>query len=546
MRTMALRGYAIVPTDGKRPLVDGWQRRGVPTADELAEWLHRWPRCNYGILTGRASGLDCFDFDVEGNGWALMATWCALVELVGQIPATWAHATGNGLHVFVEHIPGAGSHPRICGLPVDYLSDGRQVIGPGSIHPSGKVYAECEPALPVAALPDPGRLVEALNRHSAPSAVPKPVRPGKAPRRALRRRGRLSGAQALEGATARISAARIGTRNDTLNREAYYLAPYVADGELARAELEDACSAAAARALLEAREIAATLHSALTAGIRDSAPLEACEHPPDPSPRRGMTRARRKPRRPLTPWAWEALTPALALIARTAAAAAWDWDGAEADRRVFDSLMGRAQDVGESLEVEASLRWLSEQTGIHTHYVRASLSRLCDHGWLYLVRQGGPTGEHSVRAPSAYRLRIPAEAPVPAPCYPRTPRAHQLELPSMGGSTGVVSEAREALEVPFGRRPRRQCRMTRSEPPEPRSRAMHPREESMPGRLDELLARWSERAAGAAAEGAGRPHHGQPVTPRRMQQPGPRGAVSEDDCEAERRRQLAALAAWDP
>lgn len=580
MREMARRGLAVIPVDGKKPLVDEWQRRGVPTDDELDGWERSWPRANYGILTGSASGIDCFDFDVAGNGWALMATWCALVDVAGPIPPTWAQTTGNGLHVFIEHVPGARSAQSVAGVPVEYKADGRQVVGPGSIHPSGKVYAECEP-LPIAALPDPGRLIEALNRHTPPtaaSAAPTPIGPPQAPRRVLRRRGRLSGAQALERATARIATARIGTRDDTLNRETYYLGPYVAAGELDRAELEDTCSAAAAKTALEAREIAATLRSALMAGIRDSAPLEAvCEHPPDPSPRRGMTRAGRQPRRPLTPWAPEALTPALALIARTAPAAAWDWDGAEADRRVFDSLMGRAQDAGESLEVEAPLRWLSEQTGIHTHYVRASLSRLVEHGWLTLTRQGGPTGQHSVRAPSAYRLRIPAGVAVVPPIYAPTrvagkeavtsrhpTRAPVGKIPIGGSSAQLVSSERESLGVevdprggacvggPPGLLPRSPEKspddvlgMGSEEfrPPSPGGmavrRASHPG--SAPPESEQSASVLGIEACWAALAAGGQGRAERPVSRVSRRHP-----PADDRCEAERARQLAALAAWDP
>jgi hypothetical protein len=73
------------------------------------------------------------------------------------------------------------------------------------------------------------------------------------------------------------------------------------------------------------------------------------------------------------------------------------------------------------------------------------------------------------------------------------------------------------------------------------------REEHPPERFDELLARWTGRSAGPGCvvrEVAGRlcGRDGSPATVA--------GSVPvlapEGDYEAERRRQLAALAAWDP
>lgn len=442
-------GLVIVPTggpDGKRPLVEEWQRRRLPTVAELEEWQRKWPAHNYGILTGSASGLDCFDVDVDGSGWTLLAVWARLDEAVGPIPETWAHETGNGVHVFVRHVLGACSGSRILGLPVDYLSDGRQVVGAGSVHPSGKLYAELEPVRPVAGMTDPARLLEALH---APGREPAPIGSPEASKRRLRPRRGVSGEQALTRVVASIERAQVGTRNDTLNRVVYGLGPYIVAGDVNRAELEQVCRAAAERAGLQRREVAATLRSAINDGIRDSAAAERlCEEPPCPGPPRSITRARRRPRQALPTVPRQELVPALAAIFRTARTALWDWRGAQLDRALYDLLLGLAQKGGESLQVEPRIRWLSEQLGMHTHYVRASLRRLEAAGWIVLVRQGGPTGEHSVRAPSAWALRIPAHmAVVP----PMSNRAHQLELLPIGGSTGFSSEAMKSLGVLFCR-----------------------------------------------------------------------------------------------
>ena len=72
---------------------------------------------------------------------------------------------------------------------------------------------------------------------------------------------------ALERELTRVATARVGTRNDTLNRAAYNLGTLVGSGLLDRAEVEIELTRAARSSGLDARETAATLRSGLTAGI---------------------------------------------------------------------------------------------------------------------------------------------------------------------------------------------------------------------------------------------------------------------------------------
>lgn len=440
------RGFAVVPLggrDGKRPRLDGWPQRGLATLDELRTWEQTWPGTNYGILTGEPSGVDVLDFDIAGNGHALVQVWARLEERIGSIPDTLTVATGTGLHVYIRHVPDAGSHPRIFGLPVDYLSTGRQAVGPGSVHANGATYRELEPGAPVAALPQGSRLVAALHGldHPAPGD-PRARGTAEPPKRRLVARKGVTGEQALERVLAAVAATGEGSRNDTLNREVYFLGPYLAVGALERSQVEEACRDAARRAGLGEREIGATLASACGDGIRDSVPTtaevplpdRACPASPALLPPRSLTRVRRR-YQPLKAWEPGELTPALACIWRTFEATTWTWHGAGLDRLVFAHLLGLAQERAVSLEVEASLRYLSAELGAHTKYIGDALRRLQEQGWLSLARQGGPLGRGSVRAPSAYRLQVPARLAVAPPAYPRLPRAHQqIELSTSGSS----------------------------------------------------------------------------------------------------------------
>jgi len=67
----------------------------------------------------------------------------------------------------------------------------------------------------------------------------------------------------LRHATERVALAGIGTRNVTLNTEAYGLGRFVAEGLLDGQAVADALAAAAITAGLAPREVLATLRSAL-------------------------------------------------------------------------------------------------------------------------------------------------------------------------------------------------------------------------------------------------------------------------------------------
>lgn len=470
---------AVGGPDGKQPAVGKrWQQRGLATSEEMERWSRRRGCRNYGILTGQL--VDVIDVDAGGDE-ARARQLVACVAEVLHLPQGWQTrtvATGRGLHLYVRHVPGARSADSIGGVPVEYRAAGRMVVGPGSIHQeTGKVYSVVDPAVPIASLPHPDLLIAALpsdassDSESVDDAIGLSTKRRPSGRRLKPSTG-VTAHQALARAEAVIAEAPKGRRNTTLNRRVYALGPWLRSGELAVAEVRRVCGAAARRdrpdgtpGLGDPRELAATLTSAIEAGIRDAEPPDdppvatlavgdrICEHPPQlgsPSP------GKRLPFRPLTPWREDALLPALALVWRTASATAWDWQGARLDRFVYSILLELAQARCTSIEVEAPLRYLSARTGVHTHYIRASLRRLVDHDWLHLVRQGGPTGKHSPRAPSTYGLRVPSCLAAAPPMYgeamvrrlddvfPKLPRAHQLqELPLEG--SGLVLPARKSL-----------------------------------------------------------------------------------------------------
>lgn len=136
------------PHPGKIPFdllaqrhMSGWQRRGVPTPEEIDAWLTRplAQRANIGCLTGRPSRIIGLDVDGVG-GERLLAEASG-----GRVPETWEYRSGGGRRLVFRYPDGVtipstkqpdeGEHQELA-----VLSDGRQMVLPPSVHSSGKVY----------------------------------------------------------------------------------------------------------------------------------------------------------------------------------------------------------------------------------------------------------------------------------------------------------------------------------------------------------------------------------------------------------------------
>jgi hypothetical protein len=99
--------------EDKSPCVKDWQR-------STFQWME-WKQAKLvGAQTGERNGFDCLDIDPDGLPW--------LDENFDALPATYAHDTPRGLHLFFKHVPGLrGSIKRIA-PGVDVKADGGYVI----------------------------------------------------------------------------------------------------------------------------------------------------------------------------------------------------------------------------------------------------------------------------------------------------------------------------------------------------------------------------------------------------------------------------------
>lgn len=300
---LAERGFAVFPLrpGSKVPAVrEDWAGLAVRDPRRLRE-LGWPPRANIGIACG-PSGLFVLDLDVpkqpspadgpsegpsEGGhrdsalagGDARPATdheprdgAQALRELAAgrPIPRTFTVATpSGGTHLYFRVPRGLPLRNTVArlGPMIDTRAAGGYVVAPGSTI-GGNQYRVADDA-PVAPIPRwIVRELVARSRQAGPALPPLAVnRSDVAGARIPSAAAAAYGAAALRNEVERMRTARVGTRNDTLNRSAYALGRLVGAGLLDRDLAASELFHAARQSGLSARECASTLASGLGAGI---------------------------------------------------------------------------------------------------------------------------------------------------------------------------------------------------------------------------------------------------------------------------------------
>jgi hypothetical protein len=281
-------GWHVFPCapGSKRPaLRENWQDLATTDRGRIRDWWARRPY-NVGIACGQ-SGLVVIDLDVarEGQGGSdgsdgpgrrpgldgPASGADALQRLCrahGQrYPAgTYTVDTPSGgthLYFTAPETPVRNSAGRLGPL-IDVRAHGGYVVGDGSLI-NGRRYAARGDFLPLA-LPLPAWIARLLLEEPA---LPEITRPLPALDRA---QGRAYALAAFREETRRVAEARVGTRNDTLNRAAFSLGQLVAAGLIPPLPVMTGLADAAARAGLPADEARRTIRSGLAAGARKPRP----------------------------------------------------------------------------------------------------------------------------------------------------------------------------------------------------------------------------------------------------------------------------------
>lgn len=140
------RGYSVIPiapgtkrpgqwsqADGWRGMSD-WERffKRLPTELELEHW-YQWPDAGIGLLLGSQSKIIALDRDYDTTGTD------ALDRLIPWTPVKKKGA--KGYTAFFRYNGERSCSFNIGGVRVlDVLSEGRQTLMPGTIHPDGHTY----------------------------------------------------------------------------------------------------------------------------------------------------------------------------------------------------------------------------------------------------------------------------------------------------------------------------------------------------------------------------------------------------------------------
>ena len=264
---LALLGWRVHPVSrfSRAACLKGATEAATHDLHSLERWANEFPRCNWCVVMG-GSGVWALDVDVPSPDHAAdgVAALADMVAAHGPIPPRpMSRSGGGGLALFFRH----NGEPIIgkTGTPAPGLDPRRgrlSVTIPPSIHHRTRApYRWIIPPWETAPPPAPEWLLRAVAPPPSPD-IPQ------------RRRvvsglaGRPYAVGALRRAVEQVATALAGCRNDTLNRSAWSLSRFIADGSLHPSEIAEALAHAGRVAGMDHREVARTIASALAAGGR--------------------------------------------------------------------------------------------------------------------------------------------------------------------------------------------------------------------------------------------------------------------------------------
>lgn len=148
------RSWRLFPVKAKEkpPLVKNWPEAATSDIEQLEAWAHHYPACNWGLVTGTASGLFVVDLDGD-NGLEWLK---ACVDDGLSWPESWTVKTARGLHCYFEWPTGKTIRNSAGKLAagVDIRGQNGYVLVPPSIHPTGTRYQTVNESCPVSPAPD--------------------------------------------------------------------------------------------------------------------------------------------------------------------------------------------------------------------------------------------------------------------------------------------------------------------------------------------------------------------------------------------------------
>lgn len=228
--------------------------------DGIADLWSRWPGPLIGVRTGAAAGFSVLDIDRDGLPF--------FHDQRHRLPRTLTIETPRGgLHLWFQHSEGLRCSVSRISRGVDIRADGGYAI-------FWRAHA-CAVLCDAPAAPFPEWLIGLTRRQPLPvvtfrlakneSLVVENVTTAPTPFEAN------WAERALQNAFSRVSTAPCGTRNHTLNAEAYALGRLCARGWMSQSRVETALAMAARHCGLVANDgeasVRATIASGLSAGL---------------------------------------------------------------------------------------------------------------------------------------------------------------------------------------------------------------------------------------------------------------------------------------
>jgi hypothetical protein len=270
----------------KQPITKNGFKDAATDPDKIYRWFTQWKSALIGLRTGRASGVFVVDLDNK-NGVNGIAELEQLEAKHGKLPETYTVVTPSGgkhLYFAMPDIDLGCSASRV-GPGIDIRAEGGYVIAPPSMLGDGRTYESVDNGFDItgaAKAPDwLIKLAMAKRKRKARTPLDRSVAEIK-PRNWVQK--------ILDAECAVVAEAEKKTRNDTLNKAAFWLGQLIGQKALTREEAEDALYEAARECGLLIDDggedaVLATLNSGLAAGQE-----AAMEHPlfPDRHPDSGI------------------------------------------------------------------------------------------------------------------------------------------------------------------------------------------------------------------------------------------------------------------
>ena len=239
---LASRGIPCFPClADKTPATPHGFKSAACNPKAAAELWQCHPGPLVGVPTGEASGFDVLDIDPRNGG----NTWFDRERY--RLPLTRQHRTrSGGWHVLFRYRPGMRNSAGRIARGIDIRATGGYIVW----WPAAGLPIEN----PAAIAEWPAWLLDRLAPKSQARAVA-----------AVPIRGQGYALAALRRAVDAVGRAVPGTRNETLNREAFALSRFAGNGALDPQQIATALATAALAAGLPEREVRGTLASAFRA-----------------------------------------------------------------------------------------------------------------------------------------------------------------------------------------------------------------------------------------------------------------------------------------